>query len=137
MKIVLISCVKGKKELPMKAKEIYKGPLFKNSLCVATTLQPDKIFILSAKYHLLDLERIIEPYDLTLKKFTIAEKQAWGAKVISQLQLICNIKQDEIIVLAGKDYIDPISDKITNLNIFLGNKNYGQRTAYLKSICNS
>lgn len=121
----------------MKAKEIYKGPLFKNSLCVATTLQPDKIFILSAKYHLLALEQIIDPYDLTLKNFTPEEKQVWGETVICQLQLICNIKVDEIIVLAGKDYIDPISGEITNLNIFLGNKNYGQRTAYLKSICNS
>lgn len=137
MKIVLISCVKGKKEPPMKAKDIYKGPLFKNSLCVAYRLQPDRIYILSAKYHLLDLEQVIEPYDLTLKNFTVAEKKTWGVKVICQLQLICNIKEDEIIVLAGKDYVKPISDKITNLNIFLGNRNYGQRTAYLKSICNS
>lgn len=137
MKIILISCVKGKKDNEMIAKELYKGPLFKNSLCVAKKLQSDesKIFILSAKYYLVSLNKIIGPYDMTVKKFSDTQKKEWGKKVISELKKVSNIETDEYIILAGKEYINPISE-IKNLNNFLGTRNYGQRTSYLKSICN-
>ena len=121
----------------MIAKELYKGPLFKNSLCVAKKLQSDesKIFILSAKYYLVSLNKIIGSYDMTVKKFSDTQKKEWGKKIISQLKKVSNIETDEYIILAGKDYINPISE-IKNLNNFLGTRNYGQRTSYLKSICN-
>ncbi len=137
MRIILISCVKGKHVNEMKAKELYKGPLFKNSLCVAKKLQIDesKIFILSAKYYLVSLDKIIGPYDMTVKSFSDTQKKEWGNKVISELKKVSNIETDEYIVLAGKEYINPISE-IINLNDFLGTRNYGQRTSYLKSICN-
>jgi len=137
MKIILISCVKGKHDNEMKAKELYKGPLFKNSLCVAKKIQSDesKIFILSAKYYLVGLNTIIGPYDMTVKNFSDTKKKEWGNKVISELKKFSNIETDEYIVLAGKEYIQPISE-IINLNDFLGKRNYGQRTAYLKSFCN-
>jgi hypothetical protein len=135
MKIVLISCVKGKRKVRSKAKDLYKGPLFKNSLCVAYKLQPDKIYILSAKHHLLDLEKEIDPYNLTLKDFSNNEKETWGKEVIKQLEEVADLKNDEFIILAGRDYINPIADKILNLYNFLGDRNYGKRTSYLKSIC--
>jgi hypothetical protein len=137
MRIILISCVKGKHDNEMKAKELYKGPLFKNSLCVAKKLQSDesKIFILSAKYYLISLNKIIGPYNMTVKSFSDTEKKAWGNKVITELKKVSNIETDEYIVLAGKEYINPISE-IKNLNDYLGTRNYGQRTSYLKSICN-
>jgi cytoplasmic iron level regulating protein YaaA (DUF328/UPF0246 family) len=137
MKIILISCVKGKCDRPMIAKELYKGPLFKNSLCVARKLQNDesKIFILSAKYHLVSLNELISPYDLTVKNFSDTQKEEWGNKVISELKKVSNIESDEYITLAGKEYINPISE-IKNLHDYLGTRNYGQRTSFLKSICN-
>lgn len=64
-KIVLIACAKNKMPHRAKAKELYRSSLFKYSLKYAELLNPDKIFILSAKHHLLDLEREIEPYDET------------------------------------------------------------------------
>jgi soluble P-type ATPase len=137
MKIILISCVKRKNIIEMMAKDLYKGPLFKNSLCVAKTLQSDenKIFILSAKYYLLSLNQIIGPYDMTVKDFTKTQKKEWGNKVITELKKVSNIETDEFIILAGKEYINPISE-IKNLEDFLEKKNYFQRTSYLKSICN-
>ena len=135
MKIVLISCVKGKRENELMAKDLYKGPLFKNSLCVAKRLQPDesKIFILSAKWYLLPLEKRIGPYEMTLKNFSEKEKEDWGKKVADELKRVSKLDTDEFIILAGKEYIRPISDKITNLIDYLENRNYGQRTSYLKS----
>ncbi len=137
MKIVLISCVKGKNESRSLAKDLYKGPLFKNSLCVAKSLQTDesKIFILSAKHHLLGLNTMIDPYEMTLKTFSNKEKSDWGKKVIQELKKVSNIDTDEFIILAGKEYFNPISE-IENKVDYLGALNYGKRTAYLKSKCN-
>lgn len=135
MKVVIISCVKRKMQIKSKAKEFYKGPLFKNSLCVANKLDADKIFILSAKHHLLDLEKEIEPYSLTLKNFTKQEKKIWGDTVINQLKKIADLNIDTFIILAGKEYLTPLKPHITNLEDFLGDRSYGERTHYLKSIC--
>lgn len=67
-RIVLISCVSRKVGHKAKAKDLYKGPLFTSSLAFGQSLKPDKIFILSALHHLLDLNKEIEPYNVTLSK---------------------------------------------------------------------
>lgn len=51
-KIGLISCVSKKLNCKTKAKDLYTSPLFKYSLAYARKLNPDKIYILSAKYGL-------------------------------------------------------------------------------------
>ena len=56
VKTVLISCVSKKLDHSAKARDMYISPLFKLSLKYAQKLNPDKIFILSAKYHLLPIE---------------------------------------------------------------------------------
>ncbi|MGH7990821.1 MAG: DUF6884 domain-containing protein, partial [Limisphaerales bacterium] len=80
-RIVLISCVK--KKLPHKAKAelLYISPLFKGYLRYARSLKPDGIFVLSAKYELLELEREIEPYNSTLKNMSVVQVRAWADKV--------------------------------------------------------
>lgn len=67
-KIVLISCVSKKGNKKAKAKDLYMSSLFINSLAYAYSLNPDKIFILSALHHLLDLDQEIEPYNVTLTR---------------------------------------------------------------------
>lgn len=64
--IVFLSCVKTKQDHRCRADEMYISPLFKLSLRYAQSLNPRKIFILSAKYGLLELNDIIDPYELTL-----------------------------------------------------------------------
>ena len=49
-----------KKDGPAKAKDMYISPLFKGAYRYAHKLSADKIFILSAKYGLL--EEMDEPY---------------------------------------------------------------------------
>ena len=65
-KIVLISCVSKKLSHKSKAQELYISPLFRKNIQYAKSLNPDKIFILSAKYGLIKLEEEIEPYNKTL-----------------------------------------------------------------------
>jgi hypothetical protein len=128
-RIVLISCVSRKGKTKAKAKDLYKGPLFIKSLAYAKSLKPDNIFILSALYHLLDLEKEIEPYDVTLsyvspvkkaknpnlKILTKEEAKLWGLKVLEQLNEIADLKKAKFIILAGKSYIEPIRNGLTNI----------------------
>ena len=73
--VVLISCVKKKLGYAAPAKDLYISPLFRLSWKYAQTRNPNKIFILSAKYHLLDPEKVVEPYDQTLKRMNRREER--------------------------------------------------------------
>lgn len=84
MDIGLISCVSKKLNYKAKAKELYISDLFKKSLAYSTK-NYDKTFILSAKYGLLGINDIIEPYNLTLNDFKEADKKRWSFKVYNQI----------------------------------------------------
>ena len=142
--IVLISCVSRKCETKAKAKELYKSALFRLSLEYAQSLNPDKIFILSALHHLLDLETVIEPYDVTLsnvpknkrkpglKVLTSSEKIDWDKKVIQQLSEISDLKNDQYIILAGQEYIKPIIKDLKHFEQPLAGLRQGERLKFLK-----
>jgi len=87
-----------------KAKDLYISSLFKYNLKYAKSLNPDKVFILSAKYGLIDLEREIEPYDKTLNNMPSEEIKKWEDCVIGQLKKEANPEEDEFIFLAGEKY---------------------------------
>ena len=58
--IVLVGCGAKKASFPCSAEAMYQGVLFKKALAYAKQMQPDKIYIISAKYHLLELGDDIE-----------------------------------------------------------------------------
>lgn len=146
--IVLISCVSRKGNTRAKAKDLYKSALFKWSLAYGETLRPDKIFILSALYHLLDLEQEIEPYDVTLsylspsqkakkpnlKVLTKTEASEWGEKVLIQLNDQADLKNDKFIVLAGESYLNPIKNSLINFEEPLKGVVQGKRPGKLKEL---
>ena len=103
-KVVLISCVSKKFHSKSKAQDLYVSPLFKKELEYARLLKPDKIFILSAKYGLLKLNEVIEPYDKTLNKMSSNEIKCWANSVLNQLKKSTDLKNDEYIFLAGNKY---------------------------------
>jgi hypothetical protein len=136
-KIVLISCAKKKLFQRSKAKDLYVSTLFKYNLQYAKSLKPDKIFILSAKYGLLDLEQEIEPYDKTLNKMTSREVEEWSNGVISQLNNKVDLKKDEFIFLAGNNYRKYLVPQIPNNKIPLKGLSYGRQLKYLKENVNN
>ena len=103
-KIVLISCVSQKRTYRSKAKDLYISALFKKNLAYARRLNPDAIYILSAKYGLLDLETEIDPYNLTLNTMSAGEIRNWAEKVLQQLSQVANLNDDHFIFLAGMKY---------------------------------
>ena len=102
--IVLISCVSQKRSYRSKAKDLYFSALFMKNLAFARRLNPDAIYILSAKYGLLDLETEIDPYNLTLNTMSAGQIRNWAERVLRQLSQVTNLNDDHFIFLAGMKY---------------------------------
>jgi cytoplasmic iron level regulating protein YaaA (DUF328/UPF0246 family) len=103
-KVVLISCVSQKLDRKSKAKDLYISSLFKKNMAYAKTLKPDAIYILSAKYGLLNVDDEIEPYDVTLNTMKVAERKLWAENVLSQLEKVESTEDTKFIFLAGNNY---------------------------------
>lgn len=135
--IVLLSCVKKKKNCSCKARELYDSTLFKYSLQYAEKLGPDKIFILSALHGVLELNQYIEPYNVTLKNMRTAEKRNWAQKAIQQLQEKgVDLCKDNIVFLAGEEYRKYLLPHIRHYEVPLQGLKLGPRLAYLKRLAN-
>lgn len=131
-KIVLISCVSKKAKTKAKAKDLYISPLFRYALKYALSIKPDKLFVLSAKYGLLSPEEEIEPYEQTLNKMKSSEIKDWADDVIKNLKKESNLKEDEIIFLAGDRYRKYLLPHISNYKIPLIGLGIGKQLKFLK-----
>jgi len=130
-KIVLISCVSMKRAYKSKAKDLYISPLFQKNLAYARKLKPDSIYILSAKYGLLDLETEIEPYNLTLNNMPANEIKVWAGKVLKQLSEHANVQQDHFIFLAGMKYRKYLTPHISSFEVPMEGMPIGKQLHYL------
>jgi cytoplasmic iron level regulating protein YaaA (DUF328/UPF0246 family) len=131
-RIVLISCVSKKLDHRAKAKDIYISTLFRYAYRYAQSMHPDKIFILSAKYGLLDPENEIEPYNQTLNKMTSTQVKAWSETVLARLAKESDLEKDEIIFLAGDRYRKYLIPSIKKFRIPLQGPGIGRQLKYLK-----
>lgn len=136
-KIVLLSCTKSKLDSPSPAEELYSpSPTFQKTLEYGKSLKPDKMFILSAKYYLVPLNKTLSPYDKTLKEMSKDEKQKWGEEVIKQMKSkSINLDKDKFIFLTGLEYMKPLLNYIPESNIEtpLEGKRMGERMKWLNT----
>jgi hypothetical protein len=139
-KIVLLSCTKSKLDKPAPAKDMYSpSPMFQKTKEYGENLKPDKMFILSAKYGLLPMDKQIEPYDLTLKTMKKDEKDKWGETVKTQMSKAgVNPQSDKFIFLTGSEYMKPLESFIPSENIEkpMDGKRMGERLSWLNSQIN-
>ena len=133
---MLLSCASKKALQKTKARDLYQSALFKSSLKFAESLKPDNIFILSAKYGLLELEKEIEPYNQTLNKMPDKERKIWADKVISQLSNVADLKKDEFVFLAGDRYRSHLIPHLTYYDIPLKGLGIGRQLKFLKAKAN-
>jgi len=131
-KIILISCVSKKLSKKARAEDLYISPLFKYSLNYAKLLKPDKIFILSAKHGLVNLKKVIKPYNKTLKDMSVKEVKEWAKMVISQLKRVSDLRKDIFIFLAGEKYRKYLIPHFKNYKIPLKGLSIGKQLKYLK-----
>lgn len=104
MKIGLVSCGSAKREVISRAATLYTGTYFKLAYAAAKRTC-DKVYILSAKYGLIEEEKVIAPYDATLLKMSLSEKIKWAEQIYSELRTKL-FKNDEIIFFSGKIYAE-------------------------------
>jgi hypothetical protein len=130
-KIVLISCAAKKDTGTRKAKDLYLSDLFKKNLEYGQSLNPDKIFILSAKHNLLPLDKVIDPYDLTLNNFKNKELIQWTDKTVEQLSRESDLQKDKFIILAGAKYRKFLEGHLNNKEIPMKGLTIGRQLQFL------
>ncbi len=133
-RIVLISCVSQKLPHRAKAKDLYISTLFKLNLRFAEKLNPDGVYILSAKYGLLNLEQEIDPYEQTLNNMRANEVKRWANQVIEQIKKICVIEETEFVFLAGEKYRKYLLPHLNNVQIPLKGLRIGEQLQMLKTL---
>ena len=135
-RIILISCVSMKLDRKAKAKDLYISPLFKMNLAYAELLKPKKIYILSAKYGLVDLEDELEPYEQTLNTMKMGQVKDWAIDVIEQMQGKINFQNDEIVFLAGERYRKFLMPLCRHAKVPLEGLGIGKQLGWLKKKLN-
>ena len=133
-RIVLISCVSQKLAQRAKVKDLYISTLFKFNLKYAKKLNPDDIFVLSAKHGLLPLEKEIEPYNETLNNMRSVEIKQWANLVLGQINEVCIIDETEFIFLAGDKYRKYLLPYIKNPQVPLEGLRIGEQLQKLKGL---
>lgn len=130
--ICFLSCTKSKKSTRCKAVEMYsESDLFSKAYEYAKSLNPDHIYILSAKHHVLELDDVIEPYNLTLNDFSVEEREEWSNKVIDMLkQKNVNFNQ-KAYFFAGESYTEFIKDHFKNRKEVFNGKGFGEILSFL------
>ena len=130
--IIFISCVKLKQNKKCKAEDLYISSLFKKSLAYAKKLKPNKIFILSAKYGVLELKDMVEPYEVTLNKLSKQEKKKWAYSCLMQLKNKNVDFNEQCIFLCGKNYREYLMKVFKNSKAPLQNLGIGKQLKFYK-----
>jgi len=120
--IVLLMCGKNKLSQKAKAKNLYTSPRFQKSVEYAKTLTDySNIYVLSAKYGLLELEQEIDRYDKSIYEMLDKEKIEWTNMVINSLSNVSNLKEDKYIFLTDDDYCASLLPFLVNYDLPLKN----------------
>ena len=130
-KIVLISCVSKKLAYKARAEDLYISPLFVGNLRFAKRMMPDEIFVLSAKYGLLELGEEIDPYDTTLNTMPSAQAKAWAEEVLEQMKKRTDLVNDHFIFLAGEKYRKHLVPHLGSYEIPLQGMPIGKQLQFL------
>lgn len=130
--IILLSCVKSKRDHPCKAGDMYTSALFKKMMAYAQSLKPKSIFILSAKYGLLSTDTIIDPYEQTLKNMKIGERQRWARDVVSELRKHCDLDANNFVFLAGMPYRENLISYLKHYVVPMEGLSFGKQLQWLE-----
>lgn len=131
--IIFLSCTKKKRNYKCEAQEMYQeSQWFRGGWRYAHSLNPDKIYILSAKYGLLEEDDIIEPYEKTLVSARDNEIRKWSAMVAKQISKKGIDRNQKAVFLCGKNYRKYIKNLFPNNTAPLKHLGIGKQMAFFK-----
>lgn len=111
--VAIVGCGKAKRDGRHKARNLYTSTYFDKKRLFAE-VGCDDWFILSAKYGLIDPDRRVPSYDVTV---TDVDADEFATRVADQADANADVfdAADRVFVLAGKDYIDAVDDVLAGL----------------------
>lgn len=130
--VVLVSCVKSKRDHPCRAGDMYTSALFRKMMAYAGRLTPRSTFILSAKYGLLHPDTVIEPYEQTLRRMKGPVREAWAHDVLGALRHTCDLETDQFVFLAGEPYRRDLVPHIRHYAVPMDGLSFGRQLQWLK-----
>lgn len=130
MIVGLLACCSKKDNIKTNAVNLYKSSLFIKSMNYLKK-RCNKIYILSAKYGLLELNEEIEPYNVTLNKMNKQERIAWTNMVLKQLKSKTNLVKDNFIIIAGIKYREELLKHLNNYSIPTQGLGLGRQLQFL------
>lgn len=102
--IVFVGCGTAKQDGPCRARDLYIGTWFTMALRYAESLRPRRIYVLSARYGLLELDDIVARYDATLYRMTKDQRKQWAEKVRRQFEAKGESYDEPAVFICGKKY---------------------------------
>ncbi|MBU1248294.1 MAG: hypothetical protein KKB70_06325 [Proteobacteria bacterium] len=110
--------------------------LFKKTLQLVEVQGFEHVFILSAKYGLLRLSAVIEPYNQTLSQMSILERHHWADSVWSKIIEASekdgfSLVLDEFHFFAGQAYSEFLATRLPRAKSPLEKLKIGERLAWL------
>jgi hypothetical protein len=106
---LLLGCVKTKPKHAAKARDLYGSPLWFGRRSYAEASGRPWL-ILSAKYRLVEPDRVLRRYNLALSDLPAAARRLWGKRVVSELEArFGSLKGATFEVHAGAAYRDAIT----------------------------
>lgn len=132
-RIILLSCVSKKRDFKTTAANLYDSTLFKYAFRYAKSFNPDKIYILSALYGLLETDEIVKPYNKTLNEMNKRDRIEWSNIVLEQLRdKELDLNNDHFVILAGNNYRKYLLHHISHYELPLEGMRIGEQLSFLK-----
>ncbi len=131
--ISLIACCSKKLQGIYPAEQLYQSDLFKKSFAYAKKLKPTAIYILSAKYGLVELNQELETYNVTLNDCSATDNKNWAQSVLKSLSEKTDLKNDKFIYLAGNNYRKNLLKHTPNNEIPMNGLKIGEQLQWLSN----
>lgn len=135
--IGVVGCGANKLLHAAPARDLYTSRLFRLSLTYAEQ-HCETVYIASALHHIVMPHVVLSPYDCPIRRVSEEDRLKWARTIAQQLFNAHGI--DHYVVLAGREYADPIKRELEELlgahgcvlDVLRGMR-IGERLAFLKA----
>lgn len=130
--LIVIPCSARKLSKPARARDLYTGPLFRSALRAAEQLAAQHrgtVAVLSARHGLVELDRVLEPYDVTF-----GQPDAIDAATLREH--LAQHASSEIVALLPNRYDRLLTDALGTpaVNPLRGSRGIGEQRSILAEI---
>ncbi len=104
-RVGLLATARKKQNSPAPVHSFYTSTLFQKSISYALKYY-DTLYFYNAKDGLLFPDTVMHPYDVSIRDFSHAMKEAWAGKVVNELIRLENPGRCIVYLHGGKVYRD-------------------------------